>query len=162
MITKGKENIHLILRHIRRVEENCIVLAEKLWDTDPEFALQLIQRGRAHDISKFNPYEFNHLDNKDHLFRSALTLHHSKNSHHPEFHSSIHDMDDIDLAEMVCDCMARAQEFGTDIKNWFFATMDPTCAPTKFGYSWGDSTWNSLMKYVNLLVSEDFSKMKVE
>lgn len=143
-----------------RVESNCKIVANAIIKNHPEdedkfvFALNLIQRGRTHDLSKFNPFEFNNLHHSEKLFEVALKFHHEKNSHHPEFHQGgIHEMEDLDIAEMVCDCAARAQEFGTDVRNWF---LDTDLAPAKFKYGPEDEVWNKITYFLDLLLTPKF------
>ncbi|MGL4442150.1 MAG: DUF5662 family protein, partial [Alsobacter sp.] len=40
------------------------------------------------------------------------------NSHHPEYWGGVANMPEIAVAEMVCDWYARAQEFGTGLRDW--------------------------------------------
>ena len=148
-----EEKLNALIRHVKKVEDNCNVLARRIMKTDSKFAMQLIQRGRQHDVSKFNPYEFVHLNSNDKLFRSALQQHHDKNSHHPEYYGSIFEMSALDIAEMVCDCLARSQEFGTDIKKWFFEE-----ASKKYGYNKGDIVWTQIENYLNLVLNPTFDK----
>lgn len=179
-----QEKLNSILRHIKKVEDNCNLLARKMYEENPGFAIMLIQRGRIHDVSKFNPYEFAHLhDVNSRFFSSALNVHHSKNSHHPEYWdlcnithkriffddpsndpktykeepAGIHCMKPIDVAEMVCDCLARSQEFGTDIRKWFFGNTEQD-APFKYKYTNKDEVWHLIEKYLNLLLTPTFNK----
>lgn len=147
--TMEQKKVSDILRHMRRVEDNCERLADSLSDFD--FALQLVQRGRLHDASKLDVFEFNNLDMKSPDFYVALKRHHYHNPHHPEHHKDIFAMSDLDVAEMVCDCLARAQEFGTDIKKWFFEE-----APSKYHYERGDRVWNLINGYLDLLLTPKF------
>lgn len=152
----NSEKINLILRHIKRVEDNCNALAKKIMDDDLSFALQLIQRGRKHDVSKFDLFEFEFLGNfekeKPKEFFDALALHHSVNSHHPEHYTNgIKGMSELDIAEMVCDCVARGQEFGTDTRKWFEET-----ATVKYGFDMNDDFGKKITKYLNLLLSKPF------
>ena len=171
-----EEKINGILRHIKKVEDNCNRLASKL--EDRKFAKELIIRGRLHDASKLQDFEFNNLNEESGLFKLALRLHHQKNSHHPEYYEYIQKrdkiiffsdpsnegkewkddkgiwiMNELDLAEMVCDCLARSQEFGSDVRDWFF-----NVAPNKYGYSDGDRIWLSIDKYLGLLLTPKFKK----
>jgi len=147
------EKITEILRHIKRVEANCDLLADKFIDSDPSFALSLIIRGRTHDLSKFSPYLFESLWKESPNFEAALKFHRTRESHHPESHVCIQDMSDLDIAEMVCDCLARSQEFGTDIRDWFFKDE---YAPTKYDYKGDVETIKRIKKYVDLLVNKKF------
>jgi hypothetical protein len=58
----NKEKITTIIRHNKKVEDNCNTLANKLESENFDFALKLIQRGRIHDASKFDDYEFKYYD----------------------------------------------------------------------------------------------------
>jgi len=150
------EKIGIIIRHIKRVEDNCNVLAQKMMVEDCLFARKLIQAGRLHDASKFDFFEFEHLGNfekeKPAEFFEALKIHHSKNSHHPEYWSNgIRSMGDIHLAEMVCDCVARGQEFGTDTRKWF--TEEAT---KKYGFSMDDEVGKKITRFLDLLLVKAF------
>jgi hypothetical protein len=149
----NQEKITTILRHIKRVEDNCNLLSKKFIDTDPDFALELIVRGRNHDSSKFSPYQFESLWKEHPNFESALKFHRRIESHHPESHTCIQDMGELDIAEMVCDCLARSQEFGTDIRDWFFKDE---YAPTKYDYKGDKEMINKIKKYVDLLLPPKF------
>jgi hypothetical protein len=157
MVSK-EERLNTIIRHIKRVEDNCNLLARKLMEEDFEFAVKLIQLGRIHDASKFNAFEFNYLGNFENKkpveFTEALKMHHTKNPHHPEFWTSgIRAMSDVYIAEMVCDCLARGQEFGTDTRKWFREE-----ATKKYGFTMEDREGKLIEKYLNLLLTEPFKK----
>ena len=90
----------------------------------------LVVRAMNHDLSKFEPFEFDAYaanlsffegadygsdEYKEALARikPAIDHHFAVNRHHPEFHANgINDMTLIDLLEMVCDWMAAAQRGG--------------------------------------------------
>ena len=95
---------------------------------------------------------FEHLNYESNNFLDALDVHHKKNSHHPEYCvSGIHGMSEIDIAEMVCDCLARSQEFGTDIKQWFYVE-----APLRYGYKNGDDVWGTIFYFLNIILTPPF------
>lgn len=89
-----------------------------------QFAEAIIDRGCYHDLSKlqepeksiFDEYTpklaemtYGSLEYKKSLEEMGVALehHYSKNRHHPEFHSNgIHDMDLVDLIEMLSDWKA--------------------------------------------------------
>lgn len=149
------EKVNAILKHIQRVEQNCIELAMKILPTDLRFALDLISRGRSHDLSKFKPYQFEHLWDGDTKFESALLQHRSLEMHHPDYHTGgIYGMSDLDIAEMVCDCLARAQEFGSDIRDFFFREEN---APTLFDYKGDIEIQSKIEKYLSLILAKTFS-----
>lgn len=153
----NQEKISVIIKHIKRVEDNCNALAKKLQESDFHLALKLIQRGRIHDASKFDDYEFTYLGNfekeKPIEFIEALRIHHSKNPHHPEYWgiNGIHCMTDLDLAEMVCDCVARGQEFGTDTRKWFYEK-----ATVKYDFTMENECGKNIEKYLNMLLTKEF------
>lgn len=157
MVSK-EERLNAIIRHIKRVEDNCNLLARKMKDENFEFAVKLIQLGRIHDASKFDSFEFNYLGNyekkKPVEFYEALKKHHSKNPHHPEYWTGgIHAMSNVFIAEMVCDCLARGQEFGTDTRKWFREE-----ATKKYEFTMDDEVGILVEKYLNLLLTEPFKK----
>lgn len=165
---KNEEVLNIIIRHIKRVEDNCNTVGRKLMSTNPTFALKMIQLGRLHDASKFDSFEFLYLGNyfdsfeflyfgnyeevKPPEFFQALQIHHSKNPHHPEYwEGGITTMPEEYLAEMVCDCLARGQEFGTDTKQWFTKV-----ATQKYGFQIDDWVGKTIMKYLDLLLAKPF------
>jgi hypothetical protein len=146
------EYLQSIIRHIKRVEDNCNRLAMSLQSEDFSFALRLVQRGRVHDASKFDSFEFYHLRDSSERFKEALWCHHRINSHHPEYHDDgIHQMRELDIAEMVCDCLARGQEFGTDTRQWFTEV-----ATKRYGFTMDDDRGKLITKYLDLLLTKPF------
>lgn len=146
------EYLGSLIRHIKRVEDNCNRLAQLLQQEDFSFSLRLIQRGRLHDASKFDSFEFYHLRDTSERFREALSCHHKMNRHHPEHHDDwTIQMSPLDIAEMVCDCVARGQEFGTDTRQWF-----TEAATKKYGFKMDDSCGKLITKYLDLLLPKPF------
>ena len=87
----------------------------------------LIERCRVHDDSKFLEAErggYILLTHKklhpeetkgrypgwDEIIKRAVEKHKQSNRHHPEFHANVLEMSELDLAEMVCDWAAMAEE----------------------------------------------------
>lgn len=112
--------------HIERVRR-CIALLASVIPAGAE----LIERGKVHDASKFGPDEripyiwlteryfrrhrgepFEYPPGVAEAVRRAVEHHLTTNRHHPEAHARPDDMTPVDLAEMVCDWTAMAQEFG--------------------------------------------------
>lgn len=158
----NEEKLNSILRHVKRVEDNCNLLARKTMQDDPDFALEMIRRGRSHDLSKLSPYQFECLWPDHPNFIAALNFHRSIESHHPEYYmravtggGGIYDMSEADFAEMICDCLARSQEFGNDIRDWFFKDE---FAPTKYDYIGDKTIYDKIEKYLNLLLTPAFTK----
>lgn len=148
----NEEKLTSIIKHIKRVEDNCNELARKIMPTDLRFALHLIRLGRIHDASKFDDLEFHHLHKGEPRFNEALERHHHINLHHPEcWIGGIKQMSDIYLAEMVCDCVARGQLFGSDTRKWFSEE-----ATVKYGFTMEDRCGQRIEYYLNLLLTEPF------
>ncbi len=156
-MSSQSKTLNTIIRHIRKVEDNCNKLAKAIAEEgDYNFSRKLIQLGRIHDASKFDDFEFEHLGNfettKSEWFKEALGDHHRKNPHHPEHWSNgIKDMPQEYIAEMVCDCVARGQEFGTDTRKWFTEN-----ATKKYGFSMDDEIGKQITKYLNMLLEKPF------
>lgn len=149
---EDNEKLNSIIRHIKRVEDNCNRLAMQLAKEDFTLALELVQLGRLHDVSKLNPDEFRELDKDSPNFERALKIHRATNPHHPEYWwDGIHQMPDGHLAEMVCDCVARGQEFGTDARQWFSEV-----ATKKYGFTMEDDCGIKITKYLDLLLPKAF------
>ncbi len=153
----NQQKLDAILKHLKMVESNTQALAKKLIDTNKSFALKLVAAGRKHDLSKLNDFEFDNLndDAPADVFDAALKMHRKRNSHHPEYHNSIHDMSELNIAEMVCDCVARGQEFGTDSRVWFSKS-----ATKKYGFKMSDPAGKLITKYLNLLLTPVFKNKK--
>lgn len=114
------QRLHSIIRHINGVRENCNELARRLVAAgEIDFARNLIANSLDHDRSKLVGIEWEALHEKDHPhFQIALQHHITTNRHHPEAWENIHEMPRIFVAEMVADWKTRANEFGTDLRQW--------------------------------------------
>lgn len=114
-----------IARHIRNVEDNCLLLGEKLIERgEIDLGHKLIANGYVHDASKFWGIEWEFMapgqpteeEGAKLKLKMAVHQHRKTNPHHPEYWSNgILDMPDVYLAEMVCDLKARSEEFGTSL-----------------------------------------------
>lgn len=106
------------IRHIELVKKSML-----------SFSRQLETRAQIHDLSKFKEDEFGGFVEINQIARKypygseeykasirdndAVTLHYSRNSHHPEFHPvGIDEMGLLDLVEMVCDWKAASETYG--------------------------------------------------
>jgi hypothetical protein len=147
-----EQKLEIILRHIHLVESNMQRLARTMMKDRKEFALELLQRSRTHDLSKLSPFEFDHLHEGALRFDEALQMHREGNSHHPEHRTSIHNMPEADVVEMVCDWFARAQEFGTDLRKWVW-----TVATERYDFERSDEIAKTIEKYLNMVLLKPFS-----
>lgn len=79
-----------------------------------DIARNLLTSAYKHDLSKIeNIHEFKYLrEPVNEFFYFALKGHHKTNKHHPESWNDINNMDDVSIAELVSDCVARSNEFG--------------------------------------------------
>jgi hypothetical protein len=118
-----EEHLDDLVRHIERVRANCLLLGKRLMASGRvDFGRLLIAQGFIHDASKFHGIEWDYLHTGPDVAREPLELaieqHRRTNPHHPEFWGGLEHMPEISVAEMVCDWYARAQEFGTDLREW--------------------------------------------
>lgn len=161
---KTKQKIRAITRHIRNVQDNCILLGEKLIDNgEIELGKQLIANGMVHDVSKFGGIEWDYMS-QDHpteeesaklKLKLAVHQHNSTNKHHPEnWSAGIEDMPDVYLAEFCCDVKARSEEFGTDLRQWIEES-----ATKKWNFSKEDKVYKDIMRYVDLLCQKPFDNL---
>ena len=147
------KKIEAILEHIQNVQRNCYRLGLKMIKRgEVEFGRALIAHGQIHDNSKLTGIEFKHLFHGDSLLGNTIEHHRSVNPHHAEYWEKIHNMPDIYLAEMVCDCAARSAEFGTDIRKWI--TEEAT---KRYKFSIEDRVGITMMKYLDELLSPSFT-----
>lgn len=160
-LTKAK--IQGITRHIRNVEDNCLLLGEKLIDRgEVEFGRQLIANGFIHDASKFHGIEWDHMapgqpteEEGAKLKLKLAVMHHNRTqSHHPEFWGKIQDMPRIALAEMVADWKARSEEFGTSLRDW----IDEQ-ATKRFLFTKDERVYKEIMEFVDLLCPTPFENV---
>ncbi len=159
------DKIELIVRHIRNVQDNCLILGKKLIETGfPIEGRHLIANGFIHDNSKFTATEFDLLDhykgmklNKEKKMKLELAIsqHNRTNPHHPEYWGSIHMMPEIYIAELVCDWKSRAEEFGTALMDWVDGG-----AMKRFGFDKNDPIYKRITYYADLLCDKPFNNNK--
>lgn len=122
-----KEKYTKLVSHLDIVKNNCRTLAFALIDEGKfELAHSLMVAGQTHDLSKFYGNEWEYLcDYEKHKGDPELSVairdHVENNFHHPEAWShknGIHSMGDAELAELVCDWVARGQEFGKGVRRF--------------------------------------------
>lgn len=157
------DKIRSITRHIRNVEDNCLLLGEKLIERgEIDLGHKLIANGHVHDASKFWGMEWEHMspgqptqeESAKLKLKLAVQHHNRTNSHHPEYWGSIQDMPRIAMAEMVCDWKARSEEFGTSLRDW----IDQQ-ALKRFRFAKDDKTYKEIMEFVDLLCQKPFENV---
>lgn len=156
--------IDAITRHIRNVEDNCVLLAKKLiYQGEIALARELVANGMIHDASKFFGIEWENMapgcpckeEAAKLKLRMAISHHNSTNKHHPEaWAKGIKSMPDVYLAEFCCDIKARSEEFGTSLRDWI-----DNIATKKWGFTKDDVVYAKIMGYVDLLCEKPFEKI---
>jgi len=129
-------------KHIRMVQE----AAKQIADAYPQYAKQLMQNARKHDVSKYKEPEYEpYIElswckkiNKDpttlqnwNKIQNAILHHLQYNKHHPEYYSDdieadkpidVSAMDDISICEMVADWVAMSKELQTNTpREWYIS-----------------------------------------
>ena len=163
VLTKAK--IEGIVRHIRNVQENCLLMGEKFIERGlVEFGRELIARGFCHDNSKFYGTEWDNMapgipitDKPAKLKLKLSVTHHNRiNNHHPEhWDGGINYMPRIALAEMVCDWKARSEEFGSSLRDWI-----NNSATKRYGFTEKDPVYAIIMEYVDMICEKPFTTIK--
>jgi hypothetical protein len=156
--------IKSITRHIRNVEDNCLILGERLiLQGDIDLGKQLIANGFIHDASKFYGIEFEYLalnnptEEANKLKKKMAIQHHNTtNLHHAEaWPGGIENMPDVYLAELVCDIKARSEEFGTSLMDYIDEEGIKHWSITK-----DTTTYKKIVTFVELLCDQPFNKIK--
>ncbi len=159
-----QQKIQQIKRHTDLVDQNCRILGYKLFelidnetvrfDLTRDDVLLLFKLGKIHDADKLEPFMIDNLWPEAEKFTAALKRHQYQNGHHPEhWANGINDMPTVYVAEMVCDCAARAQEFGSDVRTWFHNQ-----APTRYGFSFENNEVGLKIDYfLDILLTKKFS-----
>lgn len=150
-----KEHLNSVVRHITRVQENCLLLSEKLQDNkEDELARNLIANSMVHDNSKFFGIEWLYLreDAPEDKFQAALNQHRENNLHHPEaWIDGIKSMTRLYIAEFVCDCTARGQEFGSDVRDWLKES-----ALKKYKITTNCKVYKEIKNFLDMLLEKKF------
>lgn len=137
-----------IISHIEFVQRNMQKLAERV---PSSFGKKLYKNSYLHDNSKLSGFELKYLneetrESKPDFFYEALQHHRVNNPHHVEFWGDIHEMPQIYIAELVCDCVARGQELCTNTSEWFSKTM-----PERYEFTEDEKVYHDIQKYFALL-----------
>jgi len=162
-ISITEDKIYTIVRHIKNVQDNCLLMGEKFIERGlVDFGKELIARGFCHDNSKFYGIEWdnitkagNEIDNNANAklkLKLSIFHHQSTNKHHPEsWAGGIKEMTDIDLCEMICDWKSRSEEFGTDLRKW----IDES-ATKRYKFTNEDLVYKKIMYFVDMICEKPF------
>ena len=151
-----EEHLDNLVRHIELVREAGLLLGKRLMRRgEEEFGRRLIARVFVHDASKFYGAEWKYLhagkDVPPDQLALAVAQHRETNQHHPEYWGGLHRMPEIAVAEMVCDWYARAQEFGTGLRDWIGGP-----ATERFRIDPGSPQHRWITGFVDLLLEDHF------
>src|SRR4051812_34514882 len=96
------EHLDDIVTHLTAFHQCAVKMAKKLMaEGRTPFACLLLKRAYCHDADKFNRFEWKHLrrgGDETPEFDEARIRHVDRNPHHPEYHESIHEMAELDVA----------------------------------------------------------------
>jgi hypothetical protein len=153
-----EEHLDNLVRHIELVRDAGLLLGKRLMrQGEEEFGRLLIARVFVHDATKFYGVEWKYLhvgkDVPQDKLELAITQHRETNDHHPEYWGGVHRMPDIAVAEMVCDWYARAQEFGTGLRDWIGGQ-----AMDRFQLDKASRQYQWITKFVDLLLEDSFGR----
>jgi hypothetical protein len=153
-----QEQLDNLVRHIELVRGACLLLGKRVMAQGRmEFGRLLVAHGFVHDASKFYGIEWDYLhagpDVPADQLELAIKQHTRTNSHHPEYWGGFENMPEIGIAEMVCDWYARAQEFGTGLREWIQAE-----AIERFQIDVKGERFGWVRKYVDLLLEDPFRR----
>jgi hypothetical protein len=150
-----EKHLDNLIRHIELVRDGCILIGKRLIAQGRiDFGRLLIARGHVHDASKFCGIEWRYLHQGNKITKNvaqAIQQHVETNSHHPEFRGGLENMEEIDVAEMVCDWYARSQEFGTGLRDWI-----KTNAVPKYKIDLEGDHYRWIVKFIDLLLEPAF------
>lgn len=151
------EHVDDLLAHIGRVQQNVKLLASRMADGGhQEFARVLLANASVHDASKWHGIEWEYMhagpDVDKALLKKAIEQHQKTNMHHPEFWGGLAKMPAIYVAEMVCDWLARSQEFATDLREWVRKE-----APARFGFEAAPEQAETIRHFIDLLLPKKFA-----
>lgn len=156
-----KEKVDKLLRHISNVREACEILGKKLIERgDIEFGVKLIALGQVHDLSKWFGIEFDYLISGEFNGEAKLAAqHHARvNKSHPEYWGNINLMPKLYIAELCCDWLSRANEFGTDVREYVKEKAIPRykISPQGKVYKWIKEFFDMLLDKPFIVSPKDF------
>lgn len=150
------EHLDNLVRHITLVQDACLLMGRRLIaQGDTDLGRIIIARGFRHDQTKFSGIEWRFLhvgpDVPQEQLDLAILQHIQSNDHHAEFWGNIDKMPIECLGEMICDCYARSQEFGTGLRDWIDKVAVEKYKPSK-------QTYKKMIRFVNILLKDSFRK----
>jgi hypothetical protein len=157
-VSNEQEQLEMLIRHIRKVQDACWELTKKLLKRGETIAARrLMASSMSHDVSKFYGIEYDSLiaSESPQLLKYAVGHHQQTNKHHPEHWDGAENMPRLAIAEMVCDWYARSTEFGTDLRKWIKEE-----ALAKYNISPQGKVYKVIKEFVDLLLEPAFKQIK--
>ena len=153
-----EQHLDSLVRHIEMVRAACLLLGRRLIaEGRGHFGRLLIAKGFVHDASKFYGMEWQYMttgqDVPPAVRDVAIEHHRQTNAHHPEYWGGFENMPEIAVAEMACDCYARSQEFGTDLRQWVRETAVP-----RYQIDTGGERYAWLEGFIERLLARPFTE----
>lgn len=154
------DRINKLIRHIRGVQDNALILGERLIEKGQiNLGRTIIANSFLHDNSKFYGSEWDFLSESPpsvNELKIAVGQHNRTNRHHPEFYDGgIHDMPREYLAELVCDWKTRSSEQATCLKEWIKEE-----GTKRFNFNMTDPIAKVIMEFVDLLIEPPLKNVK--
>ena len=154
-----KDNIE----HKQLILDTAYVLCEYFFSIGKqELGLQLMQRAVEHDNSKFTKNEltdiacikddFKNFKNPEKLLSendlNKIKEHWKNNRHHPEHFSSVENMNELDILEMVCDWAARSKQHNTNL-------IDFVTTRQNNRFHFPEKMFKQILFYCNILTNNE-------
>ena len=146
-----------LLRHIKLVQDGCLLLAEKLIEQGrANLGRVLIAQSMMHDNSKFFGIEWDYMGEGSEPgdLKLAVRQHVQTNSHHPEYWGGFENLPELAVAELVCDLYARSQEFGTDLRDYIRETFMP-----RYEVSTSGKNYKRMKTFLEMLLNKPFKPL---
>lgn len=156
----AEQHLEDLIAHVERVRANALLLA-KHWIKNgrSKDARVLLAKAHVHDASKWAGIEFEMMhrgpDANGQKLLDAIAQHQSTNDHHPEFWGGLSRMPEVCVAEMVCDWLARSQEFATDLRVY---VRTQAAERYNFLYEGSKDRVRWIWEFIDILLPEKFTK----
>ena len=151
------EHLEDIVSHLTELHECAVKMAKGLMAIGKKpLALLLLKRAFSHDVDKFTRKNFKYLRrglDGTPEFDEARRNHAKHNRHHPEYHSSIHEMSDLDVAEMMCDWVSRSRACCGSVEEWINNE-----ATKRYGFTKQDKIYDKMKELLDLVVYKPFER----
>lgn len=151
-----EQHLDNLIRHIDMVRQAGVLMGKRLMERgEKDFGRLLIAKCYEHDVTKFYGIEWKYLHAGNDVPKAelerAVQQHVATNPHHPEYWGGLEYMPRIAVAEMVCDWLARSQEFGTGLRDWI---TEVACE--RFDIDTESEQYVWIMSFVDIVLEDAF------